>query len=157
QEPDLLRARFLRRAGRRRRAAGGHRVERVPRAGFREDEAAAQAAGHLRRPQHLRSGAHPGDGIHLLVHRASMSTALVTGGAGYLGSHTVLALAAAGYDVVVFDNLSAGHVEAVDAVARASPGRRVSLVRGDVTDTAAVLAALRDSGASAVLHFAARL
>ena len=86
-----------------------------------------------------------------------MSVALVTGGAGYVGSHTVLALAAAGYDVVVFDNLSAGHEEAVAAIAKAYPERRVSLVRGEINDTPAVVHALRESGASAVFHFAARL
>ena len=86
-----------------------------------------------------------------------MSTVLVTGGAGYVGSHAVLGLAAAGYDVVVFDNLSAGHEEAVQAAARAHPERRVSFIRGDVGDTAAVALALRESGAAAVLHFAARL
>ncbi len=44
-----------------------------------------------------------------------MSTVLVTGGAGYVGSHAVKALAAAGYDVVVYDDLSAGHAAAVRA------------------------------------------
>jgi UDP-glucose-4-epimerase GalE len=86
-----------------------------------------------------------------------MSTALVTGGAGYVGSHTVLALARAGYDVVVYDNLSAGHEEAVAAVAKAVPQQRVTLVRGEIEDNATVVRALRESGASAVLHFAARL
>jgi UDP-glucose-4-epimerase GalE len=86
-----------------------------------------------------------------------MSAVLVTGGAGYVGSHTVLALAGAGYDVTILDDLSAGHAESVEAVARARPGRQVRLIRGDVGDAAAVSCALRDSGASAVLHFAAKL
>lgn len=86
-----------------------------------------------------------------------MSVVLVTGGAGYIGSHAVLALAAAGYDVVAYDNLSAGHAEAVAAVARAYPQRSVTLVTGQIGDTAAVASALRASGASAVMHFAARL
>ena len=46
-----------------------------------------------------------------------MSTVLVTGGAGYVGSHAVKALAASGKDVVVYDDLSAGHAEAVDRLA----------------------------------------
>jgi UDP-glucose 4-epimerase len=86
-----------------------------------------------------------------------MSVLLVTGGAGYVGSHAVLALAAAGYDVVVYDDLSAGHPEAVDAIARRFPSRSIRLIRGDIGDGAAVVSALRESGASAVLHFAARL
>jgi UDP-glucose-4-epimerase GalE len=86
-----------------------------------------------------------------------MSTVLVTGGAGYVGSHAVKALAEAGYDVVVYDDLSAGHAEAVARLAAAFPGRTVRLVRGDVLDTGAVARALTESGAEAVMHFAARL
>ena len=86
-----------------------------------------------------------------------MNSVLVTGGAGYVGSHTVQALAAGGADVVVYDNLSAGHAEAVQAVARANPSRRVTLVEGDILDRARLAAALKSSGATAVLHFAARL
>ncbi len=85
-----------------------------------------------------------------------MGVVLVTGGAGYIGSHTALALARAGHTVVVYDDLSAGHREAVAAIDRACPGR-VSLVVGDIRDADAVAAALRDSGAGAVLHFAAWL
>jgi UDP-glucose-4-epimerase GalE len=73
---------------------------------------------------------------------------LVTGGAGYIGSHACKALKAAGYDVVVFDNLVAGHREAV---------RYGTLVEGDIADTAAVRDALRRHQISAVMHFAAFL
>jgi UDP-glucose-4-epimerase GalE len=86
-----------------------------------------------------------------------MSTVAVMGGAGYVGSHTVKALAAAGYDVVVFDNLSAGHAAAVDRLARAFPDRSIRLVTGDILDQQAVRSALTESNATAVLHFAARL
>jgi UDP-glucose-4-epimerase GalE len=86
-----------------------------------------------------------------------MSTVLVTGGAGYVGSHAVKALAAAGHDVVVYDDLSAGHAAAVDRIARAFPGRSISLVRADIVDTKTMAGTLRASGASAVMHFAARL
>ena len=86
-----------------------------------------------------------------------MSGVLVTGGAGYVGSHAVKALAAAGYDVVVCDDLSAGHPEAVERLAAAFPKRRITLLRADIADTDAVAAALRSSQATAVLHFAARL
>ena len=57
-----------------------------------------------------------------------MSTVLVTGGAGYIGSHAVKALIKAGEDVVVFDNLSAGHHEAV----RLAGGGKARLVEGDI-------------------------
>lgn len=86
-----------------------------------------------------------------------MSVVFVTGGAGYIGSHAVLALAAAGSDVVVFDDLSAGHAEAVARVAEAFPDRHVTLVHGDVTDERAVASALRASRATSVMHFAAKL
>ena len=86
-----------------------------------------------------------------------MSVVLVTGGAGYVGSHGVKALAAAGHDVVVYDDLSAGHAEAIDRIAGTHPERKIRLVRGDITDTANVRRALEESGAAAVMHFAARL
>jgi UDP-glucose-4-epimerase GalE len=86
-----------------------------------------------------------------------VSAVLVTGGAGYVGSHTVKALARAGYDVVVYDDLSAGHAEAVDRLARTFPARAIRLVRGDILDRAAVARALEGAKATAVLHFAARL
>ena len=73
---------------------------------------------------------------------------LITGGAGYVGSHSAKALRLAGYRVVIFDNLSAGHREA----ALGAP-----LIEGDVRDVEAVRRAIRESQASAVMHFAARL
>ena len=76
-----------------------------------------------------------------------MSAVLVTGGAGYIGSHTVKALEAAGHEVVVYDDLSAGHREAV-------PGS--PLVEGDIHDVAKLGDALRAHRVGAVLHFAAR-
>ncbi len=86
-----------------------------------------------------------------------MSTVVVTGGAGYVGTHGVRALAAAGYDVVVYDDLSAGHRAAVERLAGAFPERAVSLVVGNVLDGDALLATLQSSRATAVMHFAARL
>ena len=86
-----------------------------------------------------------------------MSTVFVTGGAGYVGSHSVKALAAAGYDVVIFDDLSAGHKKAVDRIAAGFPDRRVTLVEGDMLDEAAVERAMSEARPTAVMHFAARL
>jgi len=71
---------------------------------------------------------------------------LVTGGAGYIGSHTVRLLLDQGYDVTVVDNLSKGYRENVPA------GR---LVEMDISDTKALAAVLKESGAEAVVHFAA--
>lgn len=86
-----------------------------------------------------------------------MSVVFVVGGAGYVGSHAVLGLAAAGYDVVVYDSLLAGHPEAVAQIQRAFPGRSIRLVKGDILDGPLVLEALRESRASTVMHFAALL
>lgn len=88
---------------------------------------------------------------------AAAGRVLVTGGAGYIGSHAVKGLATAGYDVCVYDDLSAGHKQAVSRIARAYPDRKISFVEGTILDRARVLQALKDSGATAVLHFAARL
>jgi UDP-glucose-4-epimerase GalE len=79
---------------------------------------------------------------------ADARTVLVTGGAGYIGSHAAKALRQAGYRTVVYDNLSAGH----RAAALGAP-----LIEGDIRDVDAVRRALRDSGATAVMHFAAWL
>lgn len=71
---------------------------------------------------------------------------LVTGGAGYIGSHAVRWLMAAGHDVWVFDNLSRGHRQAV-------PADR--LIVGELADRRAVEEALRTRRVDAVMHFAA--
>src|SRR5437763_7476144 len=71
---------------------------------------------------------------------------LVTGGAGYVGSHCLRRLLAAGHECVVYDNLCRGHREAVP------PGLPVE---GDLTDEAKLTALLRDRKIDAVMHFAA--
>ena len=73
---------------------------------------------------------------------------LVTGGAGYIGSHTAKALARAGHEVVVLDNFSGGHRWAV---------KWGPCVEGDLGDTALVTQALKTYGIDAVLHFAASI
>ncbi|WP_226596216.1 UDP-glucose 4-epimerase GalE [Marinobacter nauticus] len=73
---------------------------------------------------------------------------LVTGGAGYIGSHVVRQLAAAGHDIVVFDNLSTGYRWAVTAG---------ELVVGDLADEQALEAVFSEHGFEAVLHFAANI
>ena len=78
-----------------------------------------------------------------------MSRVVVTGGAGYIGSHAVRALAEAGHAVAVLDDLSAGHVESLP------PG--VPLVRAAIHDHDAVRRLLVEHRADAVMHFAAWL
>src|SRR5215471_189119 len=74
------------------------------------------------------------------------STVLVTGGAGYIGSHTAKELDRAGYRVVVYDNLSRGHRWAV---------RWGPLEEGDLRDQERLEAVLRKHQVQSVLHFAA--
>ena len=76
-------------------------------------------------------------------------TVLVTGGAGYIGSHMVLELLDAGEAVVVLDNLSTGFAWAVDP--------RATLVVGDMGDQDLVERVIRQHGADAIIHFAARI
>lgn len=73
-------------------------------------------------------------------------TVLVTGGAGYIGSHAVLALLDAGWKVVVVDNLVTGFDWAVD--------KRAKLVVANIEDEATIRATMRDEGVVAVMHFA---
>ena len=78
-----------------------------------------------------------------------MSRVVVTGGAGYIGSHAVRALVDAGHAVAVLDDLSAGHEQAVP--------NGVPLVRARIHDHGAVRKLLIDHRADAVMHFAAWL
>src|ERR1700689_86944 len=71
---------------------------------------------------------------------------LVTGGAGYIGSHTTLQLLDAGYDVVVVDNLSRGHRETVDPA-------RLRVI--DLLDTDGLIKVMEEQPCAAVIHFAA--
>ena len=78
---------------------------------------------------------------------------LVTGGAGYIGSHTVLELVAAGWPVVVLDNLSNASPEALARV-ESLTGKTVPLVRGDVRDEALLAQLLARHAFCATIHFA---
>ena len=88
-------------------------------------------------------------GVHLFLDWTLGAFAVVTGGAGYIGSHTVRALADAGHAVAVLDDLSAGHAEAVP--------KGVPLVVASIHDRDAVQKLLVDHRADAVMHFAAWL
>lgn len=78
---------------------------------------------------------------------------LATGGAGYIGSHTMVELLAAGFDVICLDNFSNSSPEAVRRVEKIA-GKRVTLVNGDVRDRE-VLARVFKRPIDAVIHFAA--
>lgn len=78
---------------------------------------------------------------------AGMAKIFVTGGAGYIGGFTVRALVESGHEVTVFDNMSAGHANAVP--------QGTALVEGDVADASAVRAALAMQDFDALVHFAA--
>ena len=77
----------------------------------------------------------------------------VTGGAGYIGSHTCLELLMAGHEVTVYDNFCNSLPEALHRV-QATCGRKLRLIEGDLRDSASLVKALQDSGAKAVIHFA---
>lgn len=79
---------------------------------------------------------------------------LVTGGMGYIGSHTCVALLEAGITPVIFDNLSNASSKVLDQL-KTITGQTVAFIRGDIADPKALKLALMDSGISAVLHFAA--
>lgn len=78
-----------------------------------------------------------------------MTTILVTGGAGYIGSHSVLTLQRAGYEVIILDNLVYGHQDLVETVLG------VKLIVGDTCDQALLQKIFSDYKIDAVMHFAA--
>ncbi|MDR3350790.1 MAG: UDP-glucose 4-epimerase GalE [Prevotellaceae bacterium] len=85
----------------------------------------------------------------------SKSIILVTGGTGYIGSHTVVALQQAGFEAVIIDNLSNSTAEVVDGIARIT-GARPHFERVDCCDRHAVAAVFEKyPGITAVIHFAA--
>ncbi len=77
------------------------------------------------------------------------STILVTGGAGYIGSHAVLALRDAGYEVVILDNLVYGHRDLVETALK------VEIIQGDIGDRALLDQLFKTRQFAAVMHFAA--
>lgn len=80
-------------------------------------------------------------------------TILVTGGAGYIGSHTCVELLMAGHEVVVFDNFINSHPEALKRVTQIT-GRKLSLIHGDIRNESAIESVLRQYHCNVVIHFA---
>ena len=77
---------------------------------------------------------------------------LVTGGAGYIGSHCVIALSKRGYNVVIFDNLSTGHTETVKKLQEYG---NIIFHRGDLAEPGSLRKVFQLSNITAVMHFAA--
>ena len=78
---------------------------------------------------------------------------LVTGGAGYIGSHTCVELLESGYDVVVVDNLCNSNPKSLDRVEELT-GKKVKFYEGDVRDEALLRKIFAENEISAVIHFA---
>ncbi|MCC6072657.1 UDP-glucose 4-epimerase GalE [Massilia sp. GCM10020059] len=78
---------------------------------------------------------------------------LVTGGMGYIGSHTCVELLKAGHEVVVYDNLSNSNTVVGDKVAQIT-GKNMAFIEGDIRDRAAMEAAFGSNAIEAVIHFA---
>src|SRR5690554_6110527 len=82
-----------------------------------------------------------------------MNRVLVTGGAGYIGSHTALCLLEAGYDVVVLDNLCNSSKDSLIRVAKIC-GQEPEFIQGDVRDYTLLQQLLVEKNISGVIHFA---
>ncbi|MHA3055297.1 UDP-glucose 4-epimerase GalE [Acinetobacter sp. ANC 4633] len=82
-----------------------------------------------------------------------MAMILVTGGAGYIGSHTCIALLAAGYEVLVLDNLSNSSPEALQRVQKIA-GKSLQFIEGDIRDSQLLDQIFAEYAIDAVIHFA---
>ena len=78
---------------------------------------------------------------------------MLTGGMGYIGSHTAVALAEAGYEVVIYDNLSNSKASVLDRL-KTITGKHFRFIEGDVRDTAKLSETLKNHNIDAVIHFA---
>lgn len=80
-------------------------------------------------------------------------TILVTGGAGYIGSHTCVELLSAGFEVVILDNFVNSHPEVISRIEKIT-GKKLAVIDGDVRDQALVEECLKKYSCTAVMHFA---
>src|ERR1043165_8589268 len=91
---------------------------------------------------HFPSG-RAGDGLHILV----------TGGTGYIGSHTVVELLNGGYHVSIIDNLSNSRIEVLESIYKIT-GNRPSFVEIDLCDSDALKKFFDETEVDATIHFA---
>jgi len=82
-----------------------------------------------------------------------MSSVLLTGGVGYIGSHTAVVLIEAGYEVVLYDNLSNSRLEVLESI-EAITGKRPHFIEGDVRDRERLQQTFADHAIESVIHFA---
>ena len=87
-----------------------------------------------------------------MIDNLSKEKILVTGGAGYIGSHCVLNLLNNGYEVVIFDNLSTGHIETVETLQKYG---NVKFYKGDLLNQSDINNVFEEENIKAVIHFAA--
>lgn len=78
---------------------------------------------------------------------------LLTGGTGFIGSHTAVCLIESGHTPVLYDNLSNSKFEVVDAIETIT-GKRPAFVQGDIRDKAKLISVLKEHAIDAVIHFA---
>ena len=78
---------------------------------------------------------------------------LVTGGAGYIGSHTCIALHQAGYDIVIYDNLSNSSIEAINRASKLA-GQPIEFIEGDIRDAELLKQVFAEHQFFGVIHFA---
>lgn len=81
-----------------------------------------------------------------------MNKILVTGGAGYIGSHCVIALLEKGFDIVIFDNLSTGHIETIKNLQKV---HNIDFIQGDLNNFEEISNIFKTNDIDAVIHFAA--
>ncbi len=94
--------------------------------------------------------------VYLDNHKRGVSllTILVTGGAGYIGSHTVIELIQSGYDVVIVDNFSNSHPEVIQRIETIT-NQTIKYYANDIKDSEAMRKIFAENAISAVIHFAA--
>ena len=80
-----------------------------------------------------------------------MNTILVTGGAGYIGSHAVTELVEAGYEVVIYDNLSNSSRESINRI-QSIVGKPIQFFHGDILDETALKQVFTQYSFDAVMH-----
>jgi len=82
-----------------------------------------------------------------------MNKILITGGAGYIGSHTLIELNNAGYEFIVYDNLSNSSEESLKRVEKIM-GKNITFVQGDIRDTKKLQEVFSKYQIESVIHFA---